>query len=254
MLLFRTSILKKAVLLTGILLFSLCIGPALACREEPEAVDLGNGLRLVPETAKEGSGEYSYTIEFTAPRLEGVNSYAADRFNEEVRGIREEAIENFKPGSVDEEPVLEGAPSFLNVGYTVEKAGDDVISILFKIHWYFSGAAHPNYNTRGLNFDMRTGRSLALSDLFLPGAGYLEAISDYCIEDLKERDAVLWEDGARPEAENFKSWNIREGGLFITFDPYQVNCYAAGPQEVLVPYLKLKEIIDYNGPLAPYAW
>jgi hypothetical protein len=35
--------------------------------------------------------------------------------------------------------------------------------------------------------------------------------------------------------------------LGITFDPYQVAAYAAGPQNVLVPFSALKEIIKPDG-------
>jgi hypothetical protein len=41
--------------------------------------------------------------------------------------------------------------------------------------------------------------------------------------------------------------------LWVTFDPYQVAPYAAGPQYVLVPYSALKDIIKADGPIAGLA-
>ena len=94
---------------------------------------------------------------------------------------------------------------------------------------------------------------LALSDLFKADSDYLGAIADYAVNDLKARDALFFEEGAAPTAENYQIWNLTPEGLLITFDPYQVAPYAAGTQEVLVPYLELLEIIDPQGPISVFA-
>ncbi len=52
--------------------------------------------------------------------------------------------------------------------------------------------------------------------------------------------------GAGPKAENFDSWNITKTGILINFDPYQVAAYAAGPQDVLIPYEEIKSILKQN--------
>jgi hypothetical protein len=59
--------------------------------------------------------------------------------------------------------------------------------------------------------------------------------------------------GAGPRADNYRAWNITKKGLWITFDPYQVAAYAAGPQYILVPYSVLKDLIKPDGPIAAYA-
>jgi len=41
--------------------------------------------------------------------------------------------------------------------------------------------------------------------------------------------------GTTPVADNFKSVSLELGGLVISFDPYQVGPYAAGPQEAPIP-------------------
>ncbi|MFO7584726.1 MAG: DUF3298 domain-containing protein, partial [Anaerolineales bacterium] len=42
--------------------------------------------------------------------------------------------------------------------------------------------------------------------------------------------------GAEPLPENYRNWNLTYEGLLITFDEYQVAPYAAGMQQVLVPF------------------
>jgi len=59
--------------------------------------------------------------------------------------------------------------------------------------------------------------------------------------------------GTEPTADNYAAWTITRKGLYVTFDPYQVAAYAAGPQYILVPYSVLKDIIKPDGPIANYA-
>jgi hypothetical protein len=102
---------------------------------------------------------------------------------------------------------------------------------------------------------------LKLAELFNPGAKYIQSLSAYCIKDLKRqsksKDSMLddqtIQNGAGPDAQNYDSWTITKKGLEITFDPYQVAAYAAGPQKVVVPYSALKELIKPDGPLGPFA-
>jgi len=116
-----------------------------------------------------------------------------------------------------------------------------------------------NSNTTVVNYDVKNGKKLALGDLFNPKSNYLSVISTYCIKDLRDqakrdKESMLDEDmmksGASPRADNYQACSITKKGLWITFDPYQVAAYAAGPQYVLVPYSALKDIIKPDGPLA----
>ena len=95
---------------------------------------------------------------------------------------------------------------------------------------------------------------LRLGQLFLPGSNYLESIANYCIGQLSSRNIGFdsFSTGAQPLQENYGNWNITADGLLITFDEYQVAAYAAGPQEVNVPYAEVQSIIDPHGPLAGF--
>jgi hypothetical protein len=110
-----------------------------------------------------------------------------------------------------------------------------------------------------LNYDLKNGKLLTLSDLFKPGAKFLQVIATYCIADLKKqgKDKGLLDEeiekGAAANAKNYQSWSIMRKGLGINFDSYQVGPYAAGPQFVLVPYSTLKDLINPEGPVAQFA-
>jgi hypothetical protein len=59
----------------------------------------------------------------------------------------------------------------------------------------------------------------------------------------------MFSDGARPTPENYAVWNVSAEGVVITFNEAQVAAYAAGPQEVVIPFATLKDIFDPQGPL-----
>ena len=145
--------------------------------------------------------------------------------------------------------------SDLTISYEVALAQDDLISIKYEVGSYYQGAAHPNTGSEVLNYDLKNGKQLKLSDLFKPGSKYLQAIATYCIADLKKqgKDKGLMDEeinnGAAASAKNYQSWTITKRGLGITFDAYQVGPYAAGPQYVLVPYSSLKDVINPEGPI-----
>jgi hypothetical protein len=86
---------------------------------------------------------------------------------------------------------------------------------------------------------------MKLSDLFKPGAKYLESISRYVRWDLSKPDKYSWslEKTTSPEKENFANFTIESDGLVIYYDPYIVNCGAAGVISVKIPYFYLKDIM-----------
>jgi hypothetical protein len=104
---------------------------------------------------------------------------------------------------------------------------------------------------------------LKLSDVFKPGAKYLQALSTYCVAELKKQSKEKGADGmlddssiktgAAPTAANYRSWAITRQGLGINFDPYQVGPYAAGAQFVNVPYSAIKDLINPEGPAGQFA-
>ena len=156
----------------------------------------------------------------------------------------------------------ETGDSTQDIGYEIRYATDDLISVEFSEDSYSRGAAHGNQLTSVLNYDVKNGKKLVLADLFNPKSNYLSVISAYCTRDLKQqaqknKETMLSDDtiqsGASARTDNYKAWAITRKGLWITFDPYQVAAYAAGPQYVLVPYSALKDIIKADGPLAGLA-
>ena len=236
---------------------------AFSIHEEP--ISLTGDAELVTKQIKESNKKLMYEIAVQYPQLSGSSNPNFEKFNQAVRGSINKKVAAFKKEVApqpDDEPRPEGSMgSDLSVGYTVELAQDDLVSVDFSMSSYYQGAAHPNAFSEAINFDLKNGKQLKLSDLFKPGAKYLAAISAYCIADLKKQskakdnmlDDSTIQSGAGPTAKNYESWSITKRGIGINFDPYQVGPYAAGPQYVLVPYSALKEMINPDGPVGQFA-
>ena len=228
-------------------------------------VEFSANLALVSRQIREENPERRYSIYAEYPQIEGATDARVGDFNQRARALVAAKVEEFKKNVAQEvtgPPEHTAMGSDISIGYDLGVGTDDLISVQFQISDYYSGAAHPNHHTEVLNYDLKAGHVLKLGDLFKPAALYLRTISDYSINDLKQQfrkqgteDPAMFdagvEEGAAPNADNYKSWLITRRGLQITFDPYQVAPYAAGPQQVVIPYATLGEIINPEGPLAP---
>ncbi|HEY8227691.1 MAG TPA: DUF3298 domain-containing protein [Pyrinomonadaceae bacterium] len=237
---------------------------AFSLHEEP--IFFTGDVEFVDKQIKESNKKLMYEIEAFYPQITGGNNPNFEKFNQLVRSLVTKEVAEFRKGMApkeEEEPRPEGSMgSDLNVAYSVALAQDDLASIQFDVGSYYQGAAHPNSFTAVVNYDLKNGKQLKLADVFKPGSKFLQAISAYCISDLKKQgkakgpDSMLddssIQSGAGPTLKNYQSWTITKKGLGINFDSYQVAPYAAGPQFVMVPYSAIKEHVSPDGPLGQF--
>ena len=224
-------------------------------------------VEIVNKQIKETNKKLMYEIDAHYPQITGGNNPNNEKLNQILRSFVTKKVAEFRKEmapKAGEEPRPEGSMgSDINVAYTIALAQDDLASIEFDVGSYYQGAAHPNSYTEVVNYDLKNGKQLKLSDAFKPGSKYLQAISSYCIEDLKKQakskgpDSMLEDrtiqSGAGPTLKNYQSWTITKKGLGINFDSYQVAPYAAGPQFVMVPFSAIKEHVNPDGPLGQLA-
>jgi hypothetical protein len=222
-------------------------------------------VQVTAKVIKDANKQKLYSVNAEYPQLDGDSHF--DGFNKETRALITKDIAAFKTSETTGDAAGpsdlpgENQTSTFDAGYDFHLANDSLISVAFTEGTYSRGAAHGNSLTQVINYDVKSGKKIALADLFKDKSKYLSVISSYCQKELRDRakkpDAMVLEElidpGAGPRADNYRAWNITKKGLWITFDPYQVAAYAAGPQYILVPYSALKDIIKPDGPIANYA-
>ena len=237
---------------------------AFSVHEEP--IYLTGDVDVVNKQIKESNKKLMYEIDANYPQITGGNNPNFEKLNQLLRAFVTKQVASFRKEMVpepDEEPRPEGSMgSDLNVAYTIALAQDDLVSVEFDVGSYYQGAAHPNSYTEVVNYDLKNGKQLKLVDVFKQGAKYLQAISTFCINDLKRQgkekgaNSMLEDrsiqEGAGPSSKNYESWTITKKGLGINFDSYQVAPYAAGPQFVMIPYAAIKEHVNPEGPLGQF--
>ena len=236
---------------------------AFSLHEEP--ITLSGNAELVSKQIKDSNKKLVYEIAAQFPQLTGGDNPNFEKFNQTVRGSVVKKIAEFKKDMApkpDEEPPPENSMgSDLSISYEIALARDDFVSVLLIVSSYYQGAAHPNGYSEAVNFDLKNGKVLKLADLFKPGTKYLQALSTYCVADLKKQSKAKGDmlddssisSGAAPALKNYHSWTIKKQGLGVEFDAYQVGPYAAGAQSVVVPYSAIKDLINPDGPIGQFA-
>lgn len=139
----------------------------------------------------------------------------------------------------------------------IEPLGDTLgVASLAVTESGFLGGAHPNSTTTLANFDLTTGRRLALSDLVLDsGRDELDRIGERAFRRVRKiaHDADLnaagfwFKDGAFKLNENFA---VTPSGLLFFFNAYEVGPYALGATSLRLRWREVMPLIRTDGPLA----
>jgi hypothetical protein len=203
-------------------------------------------VTLVPQVYNENNQTPPFTIAAQSPQLAGSDDPRLSAFNQKLNALVTNEVDTWRESFLQDTGPSVSSGSFLETTYTLVSQIGELWSLKFDFHFYSAGAAHPGSYSITLNYDLGQGWELALGDLFLPGSNYLEEISSYSIRELSKQPFfdTAFTTGADPAPDNYRSWNITPEGLLITFDEYQVAPYAAGPQQVLVPWADLQGAVE----------
>lgn len=197
------------------------------------------------------------TIKSVFPQLQGF-AETVEPFNQIVGNLVQQEMIDFQKQVIARHPQADFEKNAKNDLYidfdssVIKPNQNHIMSFRFAVQGYIVGEKHPYHYHRVLNYDLENNRVIELSDLFKPNANYLVVLSNYCRKILFKRFEnmeFLIGTGANPE--NFRNWNIKPNGLFITFDDAQLSTSVNGTQTVLVPYSVLKNLLLPTSPIAP---
>jgi hypothetical protein len=207
---------------------------------------LGETVTLTATGFTEDSQTPAYTLSAEVPVLQGSDDPRVTRFNAAIASLIQQEVDAFKAGQQDIQPQPGLPGSSLDVSGVLVASPGALLAFEVQVTGYYAGAAHPYHYVRTFNYDLSAGRTLTLDELFQPGAAYLDALANYCKDELDRNGMLLFPEGADPAADNYRHWSLTADGLQITFNEYEVAPYAAGPQAVLVPYDALKDMLAWQ--------
>ncbi|MCB0324408.1 MAG: DUF3298 domain-containing protein [Bdellovibrionales bacterium] len=168
--------------------------------------------------------------------------------NTYVRSLIEPEIEAFLSevearGQLPEDEAAGG--SSFRCDFEPLVATEPLVSLHLRCERYVAGAAHPIHWTKTVTANRLTLAVVSLTDLFSGAEDALDLIAMYARRSLRDTlgDTDLLAEGTRPIADNFRAFLITPTSLQILFDEYQVAPYAAGPQQVDIPWQQLRSAI-----------
>lgn len=216
-------------------------------------------MTVVTKAIKQENKQLNYIINISYPQLENLTkSDAQIKINKSIAARVQAVIKDF--GSANNpargEPLPGSEPSTLDVTYSIQSNTTipNIVSIRLIESFFEAGAAHPGHYIDTLNYNTTTGAEISLSDIF-SSSDYLNRLSSSTRLFLQKKignNLDLYpqvSSGTEAVPENFETFILADTGIIIIFQEYQVAAYAAGVQEVLVPYSEIKDILDPKGPL-----
>lgn len=183
-------------------------------------------------------------MEIDYPVLEGLDPEITERINARLAGPADSVLDRQIWECADEEVAQNEQlpPTSIQESYEVHGIRGPVLSISQHNYEYSSGAAHGNFGSITLNFDLRTGQVLTPEDLFL--ADYDTLMNELIRRELKmkfpEDHGIFSFEAVAPE-QNY----IFESDSFATyFNPYAIGPYAAGQIMLKFGYDELAPIMQ----------
>lgn len=131
--------------------------------------------------------------------------------------------------------------------YDVLLNKNGIMSIVNSSYMYIQGAAHGMAVRNAINIDMATGRLYNLQDLFKAGTDYKKKLKDIIVNQIAENNPPLLREfkGINENQEYY----LTDRELVVFYQLYDYTPYAYGFLEFYIPYEKIENILDKNGPI-----
>lgn len=214
------------------------------------------------KSAENGTVYLYKSSSYPTVSIEG-NETAADKINADIRSrvdsfnanteVEEWGKEYLDMFESEEEDFEKESISFNgyseDLSFQAQRADSNVISFTMTYYAY-TGGAHGNYDTIGMNYNTKTGDLIAFTDLSEDDAAFHEdtlaynqnlAKTEYYKERMFSEDnitdgtleSVLYADDA---------WYLSNSGLVFMSGPYALGPFAAGIIEFIIPYGDLADM------------
>jgi|GEM_PF-6211963 len=136
-----------------------------------------------------------------------------------------------------------------NVNARFVRLSRNILSLVVEGNEYYFMAAHPMYYSVGLNFDLNTGRQLAVLDLVQPANQ--DAFTNFLERKfLKTNGDQAWFylEGNEPFPIP-QHFNLTPRGIYMWYNPYDIGPYAMGSPGFEVTFNELKSFAGRKSPV-----
>lgn len=264
-LIYKVNMKTTAKIIISIFAVAL-IGTALYSYKNKVVLAPAQNVPQKPAEEKESLSTDSLEVNVTYPVIPGTsektkeaNVFLHDEIKKQINSFEKDAIESSANSRIE---LPANIRSTVTGSPATEEKNDRYIAIFMGMEWYLRGAAHPWHTIDTYVYDYKQDRFVSADDMFKSDTDYLKRLSEYSYQDLLAQsetgdngfifDESIVTEGTKPTKENFSHILPIKDGLVIYFDEYQVAPYAAGSQQVVIPYTKLKDIINPDGILGMY--
>ncbi|MGO4886626.1 WG repeat-containing protein [Anaerobacillus sp. MEB173] len=176
------------------------------------------------------------------PQVEGMNDQAAQKRVNTV--LLNKSQVKYIPQNVQLDYSYDG-------NFSVEFYKNNLLVLKLEGYNYPFGAAHGMPYQTYVHIDLKTGKIYELEDLFKANSDYVNVLSDIIekqINDEAEKGFTYYFPDQYKGIQHDQPFYITEDGLAIYFQPYEIAAYAAGFPTFIIPYDKIIDLIDIDGP------
>jgi hypothetical protein len=209
----------------------------------PSTIDFqSDSLIITTFTINQVSPDSQCTISIEYPQISGMkDSLSSQKINEYLKDVFTNIPEFYEIENCDSTNAL-----IYEVSYTTSLNSDGFISLIFNYYEY-SGGAHGNYSSFGININTHTGNLISLEEVidekYFPDLALLieKKLKDkYNVNNLT--DAGFFEDKITIDLE--RNFYFTPHSMVIGFDPYEIAPYSMGMIEVELLFSEIERFLE----------
>ena len=204
-----------------------------------------------------------------------ITSYANEQVKEKINNsikVLFSMSEDSDPDSInfnaEMESFIKDSEEFINeypgatLSWFIERTGEvklnraNIFSIDY-MEYSYTGGAHANTMVEFRNYDLSNGDEITLDEIIPPDKqNQLTKIGEAEFRILKElsAEADLGQAGFWFENNKFylnDNFLITDSSLVFYYNNYEITAYAFGPTELIIPYSKIKTLVDDKSLIKP---
>ncbi|ANE45162.1 hypothetical protein SY83_01095 [Paenibacillus swuensis] len=176
---------------------------------------------------------------FNYPAITGLNNTAIqDKMNREIVQLMQVMMKS-------QQDYLKGTDPESIGNYEIKTNERGILSLVLSSYVFSSPMAHGNTIARSLTFDVKTGKSYQLAELFKPGSDYVKTLSALVAAQIKSRDIQTLEPFMAISPD--QNFYLADKALVLYFQLYEITPYYFGIPMFPISVYDLQSIAVENG-------